>query len=63
MKNIVTIAGGGSGYTPGIVLTLLKNQANFPIKEIRLYDTDRERNSDMEVIVDYLIKRISLTLH
>lgn len=57
MKNIVTIAGGGSGYTPGIVLTLLKNQANFPIKEIRLYDTDRERNSDMEVIVDYLIKK------
>lgn len=57
VKNIVTIAGGGSGYTPGIVLTLLNNQESFPISEIRLYDIDEERNSDMEVIVDYLIKK------
>lgn len=40
MKNVITIAGGGSGYTPGIVLTLLNNQEEFPIKEIRLYDID-----------------------
>lgn len=57
MKNVVTIAGGGSGYTPGIVLTLLNNQEDLPIKEIRLYDIDEERNSDMEVIIDYLLKK------
>jgi len=56
MENIITIAGGGSGYTPGIVLTLLNNQEKFPVKEIRLYDIDEERNNDMEVIIDYLIK-------
>lgn len=57
MKYVVTIAGGGSGYTPGIVLTLLNNQKDFPVKEIRLYDIDEERNSDMEIIVDYLLKK------
>lgn len=57
MKNVVTIAGGGSGYTPGIVLTLLNNQNDFPIKEIRLYDIDEERNSDMEIIIDYILRK------
>lgn len=57
MKNVITIAGGGSGYTPGIILTLLNNQKDFPIKEIRLYDIDEERNSDMEIIVDFLLKK------
>jgi len=57
MKNIVTIAGGGSGYTPGIVLTLLNNQDNFPVSEIRLYDIDEVRNSDMEIIVNYLLRK------
>lgn len=51
MSNIITIAGGGSGYTPGIVLTLLKNQEVFPVEEIRLYDIDEEKNNDMEIII------------
>ena len=35
---VVTIAGGGSTYTPGIVMMLLENMARFPLREIRLYD-------------------------
>ncbi len=42
-KFVVTIAGGGSTYTPGIVLMLLENMDRFPIKEIRLYDNNAER--------------------
>ncbi|SDB83732.1 maltose-6'-phosphate glucosidase [Pelagirhabdus alkalitolerans] len=57
MTNKVTIAGGGSGYTPGIVLTILENRASFPVDEIRLYDIDEKRNSDMKVIVQYLIQK------
>ncbi|AYW47280.1 maltose-6'-phosphate glucosidase [Tetragenococcus osmophilus] len=57
MSNVITIAGGGSGHTPGIVLTLLKNQEDFPIQEIRLYDIDEERNHDMEIIIDFLLKK------
>ncbi|OJF91892.1 maltose-6'-phosphate glucosidase [Alkalibacterium sp. 20] len=57
MDKVITIAGGGSGYTPGIVLTLLKNQSDFSISEIRLYDIDNVRNSDMEVIIRHLLKK------
>ena len=40
---VVTIAGGGSTYTPGIVMMLLENMARFPLREIRLYDNHHER--------------------
>ncbi|RFA35934.1 6-phospho-alpha-glucosidase [Virgibacillus dokdonensis] len=39
----ITIAGGGSTFTPGIILMLLENLDRFPIKEIKLYDNDEER--------------------
>lgn len=42
-KYTVTIAGGGSTFTPGIVLMLLENSGRFPIREIRFYDNDEER--------------------
>jgi maltose-6'-phosphate glucosidase len=41
--NSVLIAGGGSTYTPGIVATLLKNMDKFPVRQIKLYDNDEER--------------------
>ena len=45
MKNkfVVTIAGGGSTYTPGIVMMLLENMDRFPLSEIRLYDNHHDR--------------------
>lgn len=52
---VVAIAGAGSGYTPGIVLTMLNNP-DFDVKEIRLYDNDVVRNDDMEVIINYILK-------
>lgn len=39
----ITIAGGGSTFTPGIVLMLLENQDRFPIRQIKFYDNDAER--------------------
>ncbi|HJD14796.1 MAG TPA: 6-phospho-alpha-glucosidase [Candidatus Enterococcus stercoripullorum] len=39
----VVIAGGGSTFTPGIVMMLLDNLDRFPIKKLRLYDNDEER--------------------
>ncbi|MGL4866835.1 MAG: 6-phospho-alpha-glucosidase [Cetobacterium sp.] len=39
----ILIAGGGSTFTPGIVLMLLDNLDRFPIKEIKFYDNDYER--------------------
>ncbi|GAA0480246.1 6-phospho-alpha-glucosidase [Alkalibacterium indicireducens] len=55
-KQVITIAGAGSGYTPGILLTML-NHEHFEVKEIRLYDDDSQKNSDMEIIIDYLLEK------
>lgn len=42
-KYSITVAGGGSTFTPGIVLMLLENQKRFPIRQIKFYDNDKER--------------------
>ncbi|MDD7463231.1 MAG: 6-phospho-alpha-glucosidase [Anaerococcus sp.] len=42
-KQRVTIAGGGSTYTAGIVTMLLENTEAFPIESITLYDNNAER--------------------
>lgn len=39
----VTIAGGGSTYTPGIIMMFLKHLDEFPLRRICLYDNDKER--------------------
>lgn len=46
-KFSITIAGGGSTYTPGIVLMLMENMHRFPIKEIKLYDNNEERQKQL----------------
>ena len=42
-KYSVVIAGGGSTYTPEIVCTLLAHLDRFPLRKIKLYDNDGER--------------------
>lgn len=42
-KYAITVAGGGSTFTPGIVLMLLDHQDRFPIRSIKFYDNDPER--------------------
>ena len=39
-KFSVVIAGGGSTFTPGIVLMLLANQDRFPLRSLKFYDND-----------------------
>lgn len=41
----ITIAGGGSTFTPGIILMLLDHLEEFPVRKICLYDNDEERQS------------------
>lgn len=59
-KQTITIAGGGSTYTPGIVQAVLNNADRLPISEIRLYDIDKERNNDMHLIIDFMLKKEGL---
>ena len=42
-KYSVLIVGGGSTYTPGMVLMLLSQLDRFPLRKIKLYDNDQER--------------------
>lgn len=56
-KQIITIAGGGSTYTPGIIQAVLNNSERLPVSEIRLYDIDAKRNDDMLVIITHMLKK------
>ena len=42
-KHSIVIAGGGSTFTPGIVMMMLDNVHRFPIRKLKLYDNDGER--------------------
>ena len=44
-KFSIVIAGGGSTFTPGIVLMLLENLNQFPIRKLKRYDNDAARQS------------------
>lgn len=42
-KSSIVIAGGGSTFTPGIVMMLLDHLKRFPIRQIKFYDNDAHR--------------------
>jgi len=55
-KFSVVIAGGGSTYTPEILLMLLDNLDRFPLKSIKLYDNNEERQSKVAKACEILVK-------
>lgn len=55
-KFILTIAGGGSTYTPGIVKSLLMNKEQFKLEELRFYDIDGDRQNKVGVIVKKVVE-------
>lgn len=55
-KYSVLVAGGGSTFTPGIVLMLLDNLDQFPIKELKFYDNDGQRQDVIAQACAILIK-------
>lgn len=52
----ILIAGGGSTFTPGIVLMLLEHREEFPICEIKLYDNDKERQQIIAQACEILLR-------
>lgn len=52
----ILIAGGGSTFTPGIVLMLLDNMDIFPIRQIKLYDNDAKRQEVIAKSCGILLK-------
>lgn len=52
----IVIAGGGSTFTPGIVLMLLDHLEEFPIRKLKLYDNDKERQDRIAGACDVFIR-------
>lgn len=55
-KYSIVVAGGGSTFTPGIVLMLLENQHRFPIRQIKFYDNDKERQEVIAKACEILLR-------
>ncbi|MBP3041176.1 6-phospho-alpha-glucosidase [Bacillaceae bacterium Marseille-Q3522] len=55
-KFSVVIAGGGSTYTPGIVMMLLDNIDRFPLKKLTLYDNDADRQTVLAEAIEIVLK-------
>lgn len=52
----IVIAGGGSTFTPGIVMMLLENQARFPIRQLKFYDNFADRQELVAKACEILLK-------
>lgn len=52
----ITIAGGGSTFTPGIVLLLLNSQDRLPLRRITLYDNFAERQETIAKACEIYIR-------
>lgn len=52
----ISIAGGGSTFTPGIILMLLDHLEDFPIDTIKLYDNDGKRQQTIADACEILLK-------
>lgn len=44
-QHSIIIAGGGSTYTAGIVMMLLENRDRLPLRKLKLYDNNAERQA------------------
>lgn len=52
----IVIAGGGSTFTPGIVLMLLENLERFPIGTLKFYDNDEARQNIISNAMRIMLK-------
>lgn len=55
-KFSIVIAGGGSTYTPEIILMLLDNLDKLPLRAIKLYDNDGERQNKVAKACEIIVK-------
>lgn len=56
---IITIVGGGSTFTPGIVKSIATREKDLGVKEVRLFDIDGERQEKVGVVVEWMLRDIS----
>lgn len=54
-QNLVVV-GGGSTYTPGMIMSLIEEKENFPLKSIIFYDTNVERQEKIAKACEVILK-------
>ena len=54
---VITIAGGGSTFTAGIVKSIALRREELEVDEIRLYDINKERQDKVAVVVDWVLHK------
>ena len=52
---IITIVGGGSTFTAGIVKSIALRKDEIEVDEIRLFDLDAERQDKVAVVVKWVL--------
>lgn len=52
---IISIVGGGSTFTAGIVKSIALRKDELEVDEIRLFDLDKERQDKVGVLVDWIL--------
>jgi maltose-6'-phosphate glucosidase len=57
-KQHLTIAGGGSTYTLGMLMSLISEKANFPLASITYYDIDVDRQNKVAKASEVVIKEL-----
>jgi maltose-6'-phosphate glucosidase len=55
-KQRLVIAGSGSTYTMGMMMSLINEKANFPLKELVFYDIDEKRQERNAKATEILMK-------
>lgn len=58
-KFSIVIAGGGSTYTPGIVMMLMDSLDRFPIRSLTLYDNNAQRQETIAKAVAIALKKVA----
>ena len=52
---IITIVGGGSTFTPGIVKSIALRKNELEVDEIRLFDLDKKRQDKVGILVRWIL--------
>jgi len=55
-KQNLVIVGGGSTYTLGLIMSLVKEKENFPLNKLTLYDKDAERQEQVGKAAKVILK-------
>lgn len=55
-RNNLTIVGGGSTYTLTMVLSLIDEKINFPLKKVVLYDINEKRQAKVGQVCEIVLK-------